>query len=254
MHQLMAATVTEKQSTDWRNYLQWTAAVVIIPIMAVIVWQHIKIRQLAQMIAIITALPKGHAFELLRPEIGASTTMATTGEMTTMQVIPLIIQQMISSITVVDTLMFSLLILLFLSLAISMIALWHYTKHRRSYIYLEAISPRDCIQIQLCRLPNATRNFALSHLKIDLKVRQLGCMAILQIQGNFQITNTLTDESVKAPKTFLVSASKAKIIKRIANHPQKQISFLACHSFEVVTLRAPTAISQPNLQNEQQFV
>jgi hypothetical protein len=225
MHQLMTATVTEKQSTDWRDYLQWTAADVIIPITAVIVRQYIKSRQLAQMIAIITTLPKGHAFELLRPEISAPTATVNTSAMSTTQAIPFMIQQMISSITVVDTLMFSLLMLMFFSLAIAMIALWHYTKHRRSYIYLEAISPRDCIHIQLCRLPNATRNFALPHSKIDLKVRQLGCMAILQIQGNFQITNTLTDEIVKAPKTFLVSASKAKVIKRIANHPQKQIHF-----------------------------
>jgi hypothetical protein len=109
MHELMTATVTGKQNTDWQDYLQWSAAALTIPIMALIVRQQIKIKQLAQMITIITALPKGHAFELLRPELRTATTMATTSEMTTMNVISLLVQQMMNNITVIDTLMFSLL-------------------------------------------------------------------------------------------------------------------------------------------------
>jgi hypothetical protein len=159
----------------------------------------------------------------------------------------------VTEISVIEASFFTITAFLIIGIFIVVILLWRYAMGRHSYIFLEAISPVDCLQLCICKLPIATRNFALVHGKISLQIQQLGCIGIAHINGNVALTNSFTHQPIQMPTTLCMTSSKAARVKGIISHPQKQLAFLACHSYETVPLRANAVETMTNLQ-ELQYV
>jgi hypothetical protein len=187
-----------------------------------------------------STLPKSHAFELKSMQTAPTSAMFMDSSVTTPGISTWLLQQLVNEITSVDTARFTILTIAMIAIIIVRTVMWRYAVNRHSYIYLEVYSPLDCIQVSICKLSNPTRNFAVTHNKITLTICQLGCMAIIFIQGKFEITNTLTKQLIETPTTMVLTPIKATRIAAILSHPENQLSFLACHSHEIVPLRQRT--------------
>jgi hypothetical protein len=254
MSELAKESVRSKMNVfDWQFYVQWAPAVLILPILAVLVRQQIRINQISQVVIMLSSISRTHAFELRR--LTTTTSLASTQNITVAQEYPSwLINQLWTEISVIDATFFAIVIGLIISITIAVIALWQYAMGRHSYIYIEALSTTDCLQLRVCKLPNASRNFALTHGKITIQIQHFGCIAVAYIRGNLKVTNTLTQKRINAPTTLFLSATKATRMKRILNDPRRQITFMACHSHETVPMRGNGGTDCVTLTDEQQFV
>jgi hypothetical protein len=76
MQQLVTTSVTSQiDMFNWRFYLQRLPAFALIPVIAVIIRQHIKINQISQIVAVLSSLPRTHSFELRRQDAVTATTL-----------------------------------------------------------------------------------------------------------------------------------------------------------------------------------
>ena len=257
MNQLLDTNMTPHINSwlDWKFYLPWVPAALFLPVIINLLRQHSRINHLTQLITVMSSVTRSHAFELRRRPTTLASTMFLNTPATTSDISTWLVQQLVSEITSVDTVMFTILMLLIIGTIIVGTVMWRYAINRHSYIYLEIYSPLDCVQLLICKLPNPSRTFALTHSKITLKLRQLGCIAFISIRGKIQIINTLTKQSIKIPTTLMLTPKKAVRIAAILNHPEKQLTFLACHSHEIMSLRqAPDGRKTRTQSHDEEFV
>ena len=209
MHQLTAESVKSNTNMfDWRFYVQWAPAVLILPIVAVVIRQHIRLNHISKLVIMMSSLHRTQAFELRRLATTTAMEVDEEGLSVTQDYSLWLVQQLLRDISVTEAIFFAIIIGLIISIGIALISLWHYAMGRHSYIYIEALSPTDCLQLRICKLPNATRTFSLTHGRITIKIQHLGCIAIAHITANLQLTNTLTQKPIKAPKVLFLTPAK----------------------------------------------
>jgi hypothetical protein len=202
VQQLVTTSVTSQiDMFNWRFYLQWLSACALIPVIAVIIRQHLKINQISQIVAVLSSLPRTCSFELRRQEAVTTTTLADEKSEMTQDYSSWLVKQLVTEISGIETSFFTITAFLIIGIFIVIILLWRYAMGRHSYIFLEAISPVDFLQLRICKLPNATRNFALALGKISLQIQHLGCIGIAHINGNVALTNSLTRQPIQMPYT-----------------------------------------------------
>jgi hypothetical protein len=194
---------------DWKTYIAFVPDIMIAILSIAVVNLYRRVNTLSLLLATARNVPVALSYQLKSSIIKPTPLMAEATE----PPVPQIWKQITAEIRATDyviAIITAVIVVIIIPIAMK-IAIKRATA-RRSFIYLDVLSAAECVQLQLLKLPHATRTFNIKQIQPAFHViaKTYGITGTVKITSEaIQIEESLTKRAVKIPKLIFVTPSKA---------------------------------------------